>query len=219
MRAELPSETLLRNPVVLGIPRGGVVVAAAVAEALAAKGLAVELDVVLSRKLHAPGQPELAIGAVAEDDTVVLSPEARAILGGGAALEFQEHLEREVQREQGEILRRRALFGARRLPVAVAGRTVIVVDDGIATGATMEAALRTVASAGAAETVMAVPVGAADRVAQLSRLADRTVCVVQPGNFMAVGQFYDDFRQIEDDEVVRILGSRRCEPRSEKDGD
>ena len=144
----------LRKPLVLAIPRGGVEVGAAVA-----RGLGAELDVVLSRKLRAPNQPELALGAVSETGEVYLNHFASAMTDAGST-----YVEAERRRQMAEIERRRAMFRAVRPPAPIAGRTVILTDDGLATGATMIAAIRTVRSAGAAEIIVAVPVGAPDRV-------------------------------------------------------
>lgn len=185
----------LTDPVILGIPRGGVVIAAVIARALGA-----DLDVVLSRKLPTPGQPELALGAVSEDGHVVINPDVAAIV------HFEEdELDAIRRHEEAEIARRRQLFrgGADRAPVE--GRSVIVTDDGIATGATMIAALQELRTRKPKELILAVPVAATSRLAEVSRWADRTVCLYDTEDFYAVGQFYDDFRQVEDAEVVETL--------------
>jgi len=185
----------LTEPVVLGIPRGGVVIAAVIARALDA-----DLDVVLSRKLPTPGQPELALGAVSEDGHVVINPDVARMVQFA-----DEELDAIRRHEEAEIARRRQLFrgGAPRVPVE--GRSVIVTDDGIATGATMIAALQELRTRKPKELILAVPVAATSRLAEVSRWADRTVCLFDTDDFYAVGQFYDDFRQVEDAEVVETL--------------
>lgn len=185
----------LTEPVVLGIPRGGVMIAAVIARALDA-----DLDVVLSRKLPTPGQPELALGAVSEDGHVVINPDVARMVQFA-----DEELDAIRRHEEAEIARRRQLFrgGAPRVPVE--GRSVIVTDDGIATGATMIAALQELRTRKPKELILAVPVAATSRLAEVSRWADRTVCLFDTDDFYAVGQFYDDFRQVEDAEVVETL--------------
>lgn len=183
------------RPVVLAIPRGGVEVGAALA-----RGLGAELDVVLSRKLRAPHQPELAIGAVSEDGQVYLNHFATAVTEAGDA-----YIEAERRRQLAEIERRQGMFRAVRPRVELAGRSVIVTDDGIATGATMIAALHTVRAAGPREVIVAVPVGSPDRLEAIRQLCDRMVCLHEPQAFWAVGQFYRSFEQVEDDRVVELL--------------
>lgn len=185
----------LTDPVILGIPRGGVVIAAVIARALGA-----DLDVVLSRKLPTPGQPELALGAVSEDGHVVINPDVAAMV------HFEDDALDAIRRhEEAEIARRKRIFrgGSPRVPVE--GRSVIVTDDGIATGATMIAALQELRTRNPKELILAVPVAATSRLAEVSRWADRTVCLYDTEDFYAVGQFYDDFRQVEDAEVVETL--------------
>ena len=185
----------LEKPVVLAIPRGGVEIGAALA-----RGLGCELDVVLSRKLRAPHQPELALGAVSEDGDVYLNHFASAMTDVGDA-----YIEAERQRQLAEIARRRAMFRAVRPQADVKGRTVILTDDGIATGATMIAALHTVRAAGAKEIIVAVPVGAPDRIDAIRPLCDRVICLQEPEAFWAIGQFYRNFEQVEDERVVELL--------------
>ena len=183
------------RPLVLAIPRGGVEVGATLAAALSA-----DLDVVLARKLRAPHQPELALGAVSEEGEVHLMDHAAAVPGATA-----EYIAAERDRQLGEIARRRAMYRAVRPAVPPAGRAVILTDDGIATGATMIAALRTVRAAGAAHVTVAVPVAPPERLAEVRRLCDRVVCLAAPEAFLAVGEFYRDFAQVEDDRVVELL--------------
>jgi putative phosphoribosyl transferase len=183
------------KPLVLAIPRGGVEIGAVLA-----RGLGAELDVVLARKLRAPHQPELALGAVSETGEVCLNDFAKAMSEAGEA-----YVAAERDRQLTEIARRRAMFRAVRPQAPIAGRTVILTDDGIATGATMIAAIRTVRSAGAKWVVVAVPVGSPDRLDAIRPLCDRLVCLEEPQAFWAVGQFYRDFTQVEDERVVELL--------------
>jgi predicted phosphoribosyltransferase len=185
----------LHHPLVLAIPRGGVVVGAALAG-----GLGADLDVVLARKLRAPFQPELAVGAICEDGEVYLTHEA-----GEAAGLTREYLEGECRHQLAEIARRKKLFRAARPRAPVAGRSVIVTDDGIATGSTMIAGLHVVKGQGAAEVIVAVPVASPNRLAEVRRVCDGVVCLLAPAGFGAIGQFYEDFTQVEDAEVVSLL--------------
>lgn len=181
--------------VVLGLPRGGVVVAEPVADALAAP-----LDVLVARKLGVPWQPELGMGAVAEGGVVALNPQV--IRHAGVSTEEIEAIRR---REEAEVDRRARRYRSDRPREPLAGRTAVIVDDGLATGYTARAAIQAARAAGAARVVLAVPVGAPSTVAELETLADEVVCPLVPSNLMAVGQWYDDFRQVEDDEVVAVL--------------
>lgn len=188
-------EALQARGVVLGIPRGGVPVAAAVARAL---GLA--LDVLVAHKLGAPGQPELAIGAVAADGTVLLEPWARELVG-----DDEVYLRRAADEEIARARRRERALRRGRPPVDLRGRTVILVDDGIATGATMHVAVLAARAAGAAKVIVASPVGAAESVARLRSVADDVVVLATPEPFFAVGEFYVRFDQVDDDEVAALL--------------
>jgi len=184
-----------KNVVVLAIPRGGVVLGYEVAKALEAP-----LDIVVPRKIGAPGNPELALGAIAEDGTVVLDE--------GLLQMFRisnEYLEREKSAEMAEIRRRTLTFRGGLPPLKLSSKVVILADDGLATGATMKAAVVSVRKKGASEIVVAVPVAPPDTVRELSKLVDRVVCPIVYEPFMAIGQFYDDFTPVEDDEVVRLL--------------
>jgi putative phosphoribosyl transferase len=187
----------LEQPVVLALPRGGVPVGFAVAKALAAP-----LDLVLVRKIGAPGQPELAVGAVVDGsrpETVLNRDIVRSLAVPKAWIEA------EADRQLAEIERRRQRYFEGRERASVEGRTAIVVDDGIATGATMAAALHATRRAGPSELVLAVPVAPPDTLDRLRHDADRVVCLATPASFMAVGGFYRDFAQVEDDEVSDLL--------------
>lgn len=184
-----------RDVIVLAVPRGGVVVGYEVAKALGA-----ELDLVVARKMGAPYNPELAIGAVAYDGTVVLNYDVIRSLGVP-----DEYIEEEKKRQVKEMERRLRVYRGDKPPPRVAGRTAIIVDDGIATGATMLACVRAVKNQGASEVVVAVPVGPPEAVRKLSEEADKVVCLSQPALFFAIGQFYYDFRQVSDAEVLDLL--------------
>jgi predicted phosphoribosyltransferase len=186
---------LLHMPLVLGLPRGGVVLGAVLARALHA-----DLDVVLSRKLRSPGQPELALGALAEDGTVYLDPQVHDWPDG-----IKQFLEVEKRFQADEIARRKALYRRARPAARLGGRSVIVTDDGVATGATMLAALEVIHAQHPRETIVAVPVCARDRCAPLRHRCDELVCLVCPAVFTAIGEFYQDFRPVSDDEVCALL--------------
>jgi putative phosphoribosyl transferase len=185
----------LHDPLVLAIPRGGVVTGAVLARELGA-----DLDVVLSRKLRAPMQSELAVGAVSEDGRVYLNHHAREILDLA-----DDYLDEERRHQLREIARRKKLFRGVRPAAPVAGRSVIVTDDGIATGSTMIAALQAVKTQNPREVIVAVPVASPDRLAEVGRWCDEVVCLLAPEDFWAIGQFYEDFTQVEDSEVVQLL--------------
>lgn len=184
-----------RNPLVLAIPRGAVPMAKIVAERLGG-----EFDVVLVRKLRAPGQPEFAIGSVDESGWTYIGPYAAAT---GAD---EEYLARETSLQLETIHRRRAQYTPLRPPIDPAGRTVIVLDDGLATGSTMRAALHGLREHGPARLVCAVPVAPPDTVEMIRAYADEVVCLQTPTGFRAVGQYYRDFGQVGDDEVIALLG-------------
>lgn len=183
--------------VVLALPRGGVPIGAEVARVLHAR-----LDLLLVRKIGAPWQSELAVAAVVDGDRpeVVIDETMLGMPGVD-----QEYIEAQAHRELKEIARRRALYMQGREPLAVGGATVIVVDDGIATGTTMRAALKALRRKGPKRLVLAVPVAPADTCRALRAEVDDLVCLSQPEPFRAIGLHYDDFHQLDDAEVMRAL--------------
>ncbi len=181
--------------IVLALPRGGVPVAAEIA-----RRLRLPLDVLLVRKLGVPGHPELAMGAIAAGGVEVLNHALIEELGVPAAA-----VQQVAVREQLELDRRDRLFRGNRPPLNVQDRTAIVVDDGLATGATMEAAIYALQRSGAAEVVVAVPVGARETCERLAGIADDVVCLSMPEPMNAVGLWYQDFTQTSDEEVRRLL--------------
>jgi putative phosphoribosyl transferase len=183
------------STVVVGLPRGGVVVAREVATALGAP-----LDVVVVRKLGAPGQPELGIGAISEGGVEVLNDDLISLLGVSEALLAAERAQQQVELERRDVSYRRG-----RPALDVGGKTVVLVDDGLATGVTAKAAARSLDARGAARIVLAVPVGAQSAVWDLRDEVDEVVCLRTPAMFRAVGQWYDDFSQTTDDEVLDCL--------------
>lgn len=186
-----------RNVMVLGMPRGGVVVAREVAEALG-----VPLDIVVTRKIGAPGEPEFALGAITQEGDVIV--DSRAAESVGATTEY---LQGEARRKKSEVKERmRSLRGDMPYP-SLEGKTVIIVDDGMATGNSMRAAVQSVRKRGPREVVVAVPVAPQEAVAELSREGTRVVCLEQPRFFFAIGEFYKDFEQVEDSEVRELLQS------------
>jgi putative phosphoribosyl transferase len=185
-----------RNPLVLAIPRGAVPMAKIIADQLQG-----ELDVVLAHKLGAPHSPEYAIGAIVETGWTYLAPEI-SMLGISPT-----YIEQEKAHQLAAITKRREQYTPLRPPISPAGRIVIIVDDGLATGATMIAALHAIRAQNPAKLVCAVPVAAPDSLEKVAQLADAVACVCTPENFHAVGQFYSSFPQVEDDEVERILAA------------
>jgi predicted phosphoribosyltransferase len=186
-----------RHPVVLALPRGGVPVAAEVASYLDAP-----IDLVLVRKIGVPTQPELAMGAVVDGGAPIVIRNDDVIFSAGiAADEFNAVRDLEL----AEIERRRQRYIGDRPRVEITGAVAIVIDDGIATGATMKAALRAVRKRGPRELVLAVPVAPGDTIEDLRAEVDALICLETPAIFGAIGFFYDDFRQVSDNEVIAIL--------------
>ena len=186
-----------QKPLVLAIPRGAVPMAKIIAEALDG-----EFDVVLVRKLGAPRNPEFAIGAIDESGRTYISPHARATGADEAWIESVK------QKELDTIRRRRAQYSPLHPPIDPKDRIVIVLDDGLATGSTMIAALQALRTRLPQKLVCAVPVAPPDTLVKVAGMADEVVCLYATENFHAVGQFYAQFRQVEDDEVIRLLSGR-----------
>jgi predicted phosphoribosyltransferase len=184
-----------QGAVVLGIPRGGVVVAREVARALDG-----ELDIVLSRKIGAPGNPEFAIGAVSEDGRVFLTEASASWLRLTS-----DYIERETARQRAEIARRIGLYRSVRPKVPIEGRPVVVTDDGVATGATMQAALWAARQERPARLVAALPVAPEEALARLAADTDELLCLQAPPDFQAVSQFYSRFDQTDDSELLDLL--------------
>lgn len=180
---------------VLGLVRGGVPVAARVASALGAP-----LDVLVVRKLGVPWSPEVGFGALGPGGVRVLNRDVAERLEG-------EDVERVTREEDGELTRREARYRAGRPPLDLAGRTAILVDDGLATGATAAVSVEVAHRLGAARTVLAAPVGSEEAVAWLRTVADEVVCPLVPPEFGAVSRFYQDFPQTSDDEVTALLAA------------
>ena len=187
-----------QNPLVLAIPRGSVPMGKIIAAALDG-----ELDVVLVRKLRAPFSPEFAVGAIDEDGWVYVAPHARA---AGAD---EAYLAREQKAQLALLRQRRAQYTPARASIDPAGRVAIVIDDGLATGATMIAALHSVRARAPRRVVCAVPVAAAQSLEAVAPFADEVVCLQTPADFYAVGQFYRAFPQVEDEAVIAILAESR----------
>lgn len=183
-------------PLILAIPRGAVPMAKVIADELGGT-----FDVVLVRKLRAPNYPELAIGSVDESGWTYIADHAASV---GAD---DIYIEAEKQKQMATIKQRRAQYTPVRPPIDPAGRVVIVIDDGLATGATMISALHGLRSRKPAKLICAIPVSPPETLRKVQPLADQVVCLVAPDNFRAVGQFYVDFPQVEDEEVIEILQS------------
>lgn len=188
--------------IVLALPRGGVVNGFEVASRLGCP-----LDIIIIRKIGFPGQPELALGAVAETGAVVLNERL-----AGAFPVTRQYIEAETERLKKEIQRRKALYRGGKGIVPLRGKTVILVDDGIATGATMKAAIAAIKDEGSARLVVAVPVASPEAEESIREMVDEWVCLQSPEEFMAIGSFYENFAQVSDEEVVELLKAG-CAPR------
>jgi putative phosphoribosyl transferase len=199
--AEIARGGLLCDPVVLALPRGGVPVGLEVARALEAP-----LDVLIVRKLGHPWQPELAIGAIASGGVRVMNREVLAQAGVSVT-----QIRSVVEEETRELERRERTYRRTRPPIDVRGRDVVLVDDGIATGSTMFAAIEAVRAREPASVIVAVPVAPRETLLELRTLADRVVCIASPEPFGAIGLWYDRFEQVTDDQVRSILDGRESE--------
>jgi len=195
------NDVVKKGTIVLAIPRGGVVVGYEISHML---GL--QLDVIIPHKIGAPDNPELAIGAVTEDGTAILDDNLITYLSV-----TQDYIQMESARQRKEIQRRLSLYRQNAPPPHLKGRSVVVVDDGIATGSTMKAALASVKKQGAAKVIVAIPVGPPSTINELQSQADNVVCLFMPEYFQAIGQFYSDFSQTSDEEVIELLKLNRQE--------
>ncbi len=186
---------ITENALVLAIPRGGVVTGYQIAQEFD-----IQLDIVIPRKIGAPDNPELAIGAVAEDGAVILNDQLVKELQVS-----EDYIKEEAKRQKQEIKRRLQLYRGNAPYPIIENREVILVDDGIATGYTMKAALASIRKKGAKAVVVAIPVGPPSTINDLKKQADDVVCLHTPEFFFAIGEFYDDFTQTTDEQVKRIL--------------
>ena len=181
--------------VILGLPRGGIPVAKEIATKVGAP-----LDVLLVRKLGVPWQPELAFGAISSGDVIVYNDEVLRLVDLSS-----KEIREVVERERAELARRERLYRGGRPPLPVRGKTAVVVDDGIATGSTVRAALQALATRGAARTIVACPVAPPETVERLLRQANEVVCLQTPPNLGAIGLWYEEFDPVSDEEVERLL--------------
>ena len=184
-----------KNAIVLAIPRGGVIVGYEIS-----KALSLPLDVIIPHKIGAPDNPELAIGAMTEDGTIILDEGLVAYIGVP-----KSYIKEESEHQKHEIERRLKTYRQNEPYPDLKGRDVIIVDDGIATGSTMKAALASVKNRGAKTVTVAVPVGPPSTIKELRRQADRVIFLYAPEFFQAIGQFYSDFNQTTDEEVIQLL--------------
>lgn len=188
-------EHVAKECVILAIPRGGALVAHAVKEILGCRW-----DLIIPRKLGAPFNKEIAIGAVTQDGTMLLDEEMVLYLNVSG-----EYIKEEKNRQIDEIKRRMKLYKGDRKPVPIEGKTVVVIDDGIATGFTVKAAIKSIQKAGATDIIIAVPVAPNDVVEDLLESVDKVVCLDSPYPFYAVGMYYEDFHQTTDNEVIELF--------------
>ncbi len=196
-------KNLSPKAIVLAVPRGGVVVGYEIA-----KAYGLQLDIYITKKIGAPGNPELAIGAVAEDGTYLLDDNIVAMLSVP-----QSYITAEAERQKGEIKRRLQNYRGNAPALDVTGREVVLVDDGVATGSTLKAALRSLRKKGVKPLIVAVPVGPRDTINELRSEADQVVCPYTPEPFYAIGEFYEDFEQTTDEEVTTLLQRNKKEPK------
>ena len=197
-----------KNGIVLAIPRGGVVVGYEIA-----KALSLPLDVIIPRKIGAPDNPELAIGAMTEDGTIILDDNLITYIGVP-----RDYIKAESERQKHEIERRLKLYRQNEPYPSLKGLDVVIVDDGIATGSTMKAALASVKNRGASTVTVAVPVGPPSTIKELKKQAARVVCLYTPEYFQAIGQFYTDFNQTTDEEVIQLLKQSKQKSREKPAG-
>ncbi|MBI3753813.1 MAG: phosphoribosyltransferase [Deltaproteobacteria bacterium] len=183
------------DTLVLALPRGGVVVGDEIARVLHCP-----LDIIIIRKIGAPMQPELAIGAISETGTVVLNQDIISVYGIS-----EQYIKREISRQKEEIARRISLYRGGKGITSVGGKVIILVDDGVATGATIKAAIETLKREKISRLVAALPVSSVSAQSDIKDMVDEWICLQSPSNFMAVGGYYEDFTQVTDEEVVEIL--------------
>lgn len=188
------------NPIILALPRGGVPIGRIVADALNAP-----LDVLLVRKISAPGQPELAIGAITSNGkpTLFIDKEIAPLVGAN-----EEYIESQINRKLKEIAQRKQMYGNVRSNLSLKDRTVIVVDDGIATGSTAQVALQSLRTAKPKSLILATPLAPRETITKLQRYADEIICLVTPSPFYAIGSHYHNFDQVSDSEVVETLDNK-----------
>jgi predicted phosphoribosyltransferase len=199
-------DAVSKDAIVLAIPRGGVVVGFQVAQALN-----IPLDLIIPRKIGAPNNPELAIGAVTEDGTIILDDKLVEYLQVP-----KEYVKEESERQRLEIERRSRLYRGDTPYPSLKNHQVVIIDDGVATGSTMKAAVVSVRKRGAKTVLVAVPVGPHSTVEELKKEADDVVCLHKPEPFYAIGQFYEDFSQTSDEDVRRLLGLSRQQTRPQE---
>lgn len=197
--AEVLADTVDGNAIILAIPRGGVVIGFEIARALD-----LPLDIIVPRKIGAPENPELAIGAMTQDGTIILDDKLVKYLGVS-----EDYIKSESERQKLEIERRLRLYRGDTNQASLKDREVIIVDDGIATGSTMKAALASVLKSGAKKVIVAIPVGPPSTIAELEKQGAQVVCPYTPEPFYAIGEFYGDFAQTDDSEVIELLKQTR----------
>ena len=195
--ADRVAELRLDRPVVYALPRGGVPAAREVSARLKAP-----LDLLLVRKIGVPWQPELAAAAVVDGERPIIVRNEKIIAGTDLS---DEAISAAARRECAEIERRRALYLGKRPPVLAEGRDVVIVDDGVATGASLKAAIQAVNRRGPKSVTVAVPVGAPDTLREIETMVDRLICLYAPPRLTSIGAYYDDFHQLTDDEVIELL--------------
>jgi putative phosphoribosyl transferase len=205
------AELALRQPLVLALPRGGVPIGAAIASALDAP-----LDLIIVRKVGTPGNPELAVAAIVEGEPPDIVLNRNVIDAYGLS---EAEVAKLVDGERPELERRQTTYRGGRQPLSVEGKTVIVVDDGAATGTTMKAVLRALNRRSPEEVIVALPVAPPETVREMEAVAGRVICLSQPQSFMALGYHYCRFPQLSDREVIAMLGAAEARRRGAKDAD
>lgn len=195
LAAELSTYEGQKDSIILGLPRGGVVVAYEVADKL---GL--PLDIVVPRKIGAPGNEEYAIGAISEDGKPIIDEEAKNMSGAS-----EEYINQTMKKERTEAQRRIKIYRGKRKALELKGKTAILIDDGIATGHTMLAAISSVKAKGAKKIIVAVPISSGESLQKIKKETDKVICLSTPITFIALGQFYQHFDQTKDEEVIKLM--------------